>query len=316
MSECRVASFLAAATEIVCALGLTDQLVAVSHECDFPEEVARKPRVTAARIDGAATSGAIDAQVRQLTASDAPLYQVDYPALERLRPNVIITQAHCAVCAVNHDDVARELAARPALRQTALVALNTASLDDLYRDILLVGEAVGQPSGAGQLVARLRERVHAVRRQAESVPLAQRPRVACIEWIDPPMLAANWMPELIELAGGRNGLTRAGTRSAGAPWEAVVAFDPQVIVIMPCGFGVDRAGREAPALFSRPGWAGLSAVRSGRVYAADGNAFFNRSGPRLVDSLELLAAMLHPNLFSVPEGCASAFAPLRGPTPA
>lgn len=316
MSEWRIASLLAAATEIVCALGLADQLVAVSHECDFPEVATRKPRVTAARIDDAATSSAIDAQVRELTATAAQLYQVDYSALEELRPNIIITQAHCAVCAVNHDEVARELAARPALGQLKLVALNTASLDDLYRDILMVGAAVDQQTGARQLVARLRERVHAVRRQAESVPLSQRPRVACIEWIDPVMLAANWMPELIELAGGQNSLTRAGTHSAVTPWETVRAFDPQVIVVMPCGFGVDRARQEATVLSTRPGWAALSAVRAGRVYAADGNAYFNRSGPRLVDSLELLAAMLHPTLFAVPGGCTSAFTRLRGATSA
>lgn len=314
MPETRIATFLAAATEIVCALGLGDQLVAVSHECDFPAEATRKPRVTATRIDEAAPSGAIDAQVRELTSTAMQLYEVDYAELERLRPTVIITQAHCAVCAVNYDEVARELAARPALRPTRLVALNTASLEGLYRDILLVGAAADHHAGAQELVNRLCDRVNAVRVRTATIAETQRPRVACIEWIDPVMVAANWMPELIELAGGRNGLTRAGERSAYTRWHDVIAFDPQVIVVMPCGFDLDRARQEAEALSEMPSWPELSAVRSGRVYAADGNAYFNRSGPRLVDSLELLAAILHPTLFSVPESCAQVFAAIPGAT--
>lgn len=296
----RIASFLASGTEIVCGLGLGDRLVAISHECDFPPEITDRPRVTFTRLDSHAASGQIDVQVRQLLAEGAPLYEIDVPRITALRPDLIVTQAQCDVCAVKYEDVLTMVRQEPALQETQVVSLNPLSLADVFRDIERVGTAVDREARAREYVAELKGRVEAIGRRTANFSVQERVRVACVEWIDPLMLAANWMPELIDLAGGVQPFSIGGHHSTYNDWQQVVEFDPQVIVVMPCGFDLARTVVEAQTLSRVPGWSGMSAVRADRVYAVDGNAYFNRSGPRIVDSLEILANLLHSQVFPEP----------------
>lgn len=297
MKRERIASLLASATEILYGLGLGDKVVAISHECDFPPEAASKPRVTGTRIAADASSVEIDRQVAQRVAAGEPIYYVDAEVLASVRPDLIVTQVQCAVCAVSPEDVRRALQGHDVLKNTAVVTLNATTLDEIFEDILRVGEAAGCSAEAQAYVTGLRKRVEVVRANAVSAAATHRPRVVCVEWIDPVMVAANWMPELIELAGGQCGLTSAGAQSGYTDWDDVVAFDPEVMVVMPCGFDLTRTLEEARELRKLGKWSKLTAVRTGRVYAVDGNAYFNRSGPRIVDSLEILAALIHPTVF-------------------
>ena len=293
----RIASLLASATEILYGLGLGDRVVAVSHECDFPAEVRDKPRATFTNIAVGAPSGQIDVEVRELLAAGSPLYEIDVAQLTALRPDLIVTQAQCDVCAVKYDDVLTVVRTTPALESTRVVALNPQCLDDVFEDIERVGQAVNRVAEARDYVARLRDRVEVVRARTAAIPRDQRPRVLCIEWLEPLMAAANWMPDLIDLAGGVQSLTTSGRHSTYSTWDALREFDPEVIVVMPCGFDLARTIEESRILADLPGWRDVTAVRRGRVYAVDGNAYFNRSGPRLVDSLEILARLVHPRLF-------------------
>ncbi|HWC89324.1 MAG TPA: cobalamin-binding protein [Pirellulales bacterium] len=286
----RIVSLLASATEILCALGLADRLVAISHECDYPLEVLDRPRVTSTAIRSELDSAAIDEQVGRMKAAGQPLYQVDEARLAALEPDLIVTQAQCDVCAVNYADVLR--LAQQRLPGTRVLALNPARLGDLLTDIERVGEATGRQAEARRFIASLQQRIDAVRAQTAAILPDARPLVACIEWIEPLYLAANWMPELIELAGGRQPFSQAGDRSVVSCWESLVEADPDAIIVMPCGFDLARTLAECRLLTERPGWRQLRAVQQGRVYAVDGNVYFNRSGPRLVDSLELLAQLL------------------------
>jgi iron complex transport system substrate-binding protein len=302
-SALRIASLLSSATEMLFGLGLGDRVVAVSHECDFPAAAAAKPRVTFSCIDAAANSLAIDRQVRALVERGEPLYGVDADLLESLTPDLIVTQAQCDVCAVRYEDVLRAVGESTILRGRPVLPLNPMSLADVLADIGRVASAAGVPDAGLNYTDQLSERVAAVRRRSEQISPGQWPRVACIEWIDPPFLAANWMPELIGWAGGDDGgLSRPGEHSTVARWDDLLAFDPQVIVVMPCGFDLPRCIAEIGQLTTLPGWNDLAAVRAGRVYAADGNAYFNRSGPRLVESLEILAHLFHPGLHPPPLG--------------
>ncbi len=296
----RIASLISSATEILYLLGLGDLVVGVSHECDFPREIAGKPRLTKSLIQASAPSRAIDEQVRGLTMQQSALYEIDVELLNRLAPDLIVTQAQCDVCAVRYEDVVATVRESPALTNTQVLALNPSRLNDVLSDIRRIGAATGDEQRAAAVVANLEARVARVRRHTEKLTPAQRPRVACLEWIDPPMLAANWMPELVAWAGGNDGQDIDGHHSTYADWAEIARFDPDVIVIVPCGFNLERAVAEAQVLATVPQWAKLSAVRSGHVFAADGNAYFNRSGPRLVDSLEILAHLFHPDRFSPP----------------
>lgn len=296
----RVASLLASSTEMLCLLGAAEDLVAISHECDYPLQILDRPRVTRTRIDAAQSSGQIDDQVRRLLAAGEPLYEVDAAALSELAPDLIVTQAQCDVCAVDYDDVVALVERTPALRPARVVALNPRSLADVLADLQSLGEATGRPQQAEQAVAELQNRIGLIEARSQSLPAEARPRVACLEWLDPPMLAGNWTPELVRLAGGVQPLLADGRHSETTSWESIVRYDPQVVIVMPCGFDLERARREAALLPGIAGWSSLSAVQAGRVFAVDGNALFNRSGPRLVDSLELLAGLLHPRLFPLP----------------
>ena len=293
----RIVSLLSSATEILYLMGLGDRVVGVSHECDYPDNVRLKPQVTRSNVDSTAGSRAIDDQGKSLLATGGPLYEIDVATLVALEPDLIVTQAQCDACAVRYEDVLAAINDQPVLRGVPIVALNPRSLTDVLEDIERVAIAADVCETGKRIIAELVNRIDAVRRKSLS---ADRPRVACIEWTDPLMLAANWMPELVQLAGGVHGLTQAKVQSGYSTWDDLIGYNPQVIVVMPCGFDLDRSVAEAIALALRPGWLQLDAVKTGRVFAVDANSYFNRSGPRLVESLELLAHFIHPKAFDSP----------------
>jgi len=288
----RVVSLIASSTEIVCALGLEDFLVGRSHECDFPASVRRLPVLTRSTVDPSAPSGAIDRCVRERSERALSLYEVDREALGRLQPDVVLTQVQCEVCAVSVRDVEGALEGWLG-RRPKVVPLGGSDLEGVWADVRRVSRALGRPGKGDALVGRLERRIDAVARRAGD--RRPRPTVACLEWLDPLMASGNWVPELVRLAGGRALFGRAGRRSPGLDWGALLHADPEVIAAFPCGFDLERTLRELALLESRPDWGNLRAVQGGRVCAADGNAFFNRPGPRLVESLEILAEMIHPD---------------------
>lgn len=296
----RIASLLAAGTEILYGLGLGHQVIAVSHECDWPREACDKPRVTFSSVAANASSKTIDDQVRDMLSTGQPLYGIDEQALVALAPDLIVTQAQCDVCAVRYEDVLSVVEAHSELRGARIVALNPQSFSDVFGDIERIARAAACAVAATPYAESLRQRVEQVRSHTCDLQLGERPRVACVEWIEPLMLAGNWVPELIDIAGGTYELVKPGQHSPYVPWKDVVRFDPEVVVISACGFDLVRTVQEAARLRELSGWTDLAAVRSGRVFALDGNAYFNRSGPRLVDSLELLAHLLHPRSFDEP----------------
>jgi iron complex transport system substrate-binding protein len=298
----RIASLIASGTEILFALGLGPHVVGVSHECDFPPAARRLPRLTRSCVNSTRPSEQIDADVRGRLAAGGALYAIDSELLCRMSPEVIVTQAQCDVCAVRLADVVDLVHARPELAGCQVIALQPRSLADLLCDIGRLGAAAQVPAAAEALAARLRERVAAVERATSPLPESARPTVICIEWTQPAMTAGNWTPELVELAGGRPLLARSGQQSQYVAWDAIRAADPEVLIIAPCGFNLERSQVEAAALTALAGYRALAAVRRGRAFVVDGNSYLNRSGPRLVDSLELLAALLHPDLFPAPAG--------------
>lgn len=294
MTPNRVVSLLASSTEMVAALGCGERLVGRSHECDHPEWVRRLPAVTGPKLAIDLPSADLDARVRALVEQALSVYRVDARALAALEPELVITQTQCEVCAVSLRDVEEALAHFSA-HPPRVVALRPDTLADVWRDVRRVADALGVPERGVQLVSRLRQRMSAV--AARCAARGPRPRVAMIEWIEPLMAAGNWMPDLVTLAGGINLFGEAGRHSPWMTWEALVASDPDVIVVSPCGFGLERTRSEMPALTGRAEWPALRAVAARRVYLADGNAYFHRPGPRLVESLEILAEMLHPAVF-------------------
>jgi iron complex transport system substrate-binding protein len=287
----RIVSLPPSATEIVDAVGLGDRLVGVSHECDFPAAVRGLPRVTRSLLpDATATSGAIDAAVRDRVRQRQPLYALDAARLADLRPDLIVTQSICDVCAVAEGEVAavvRDLPGPP-----RLLTLEPHRLGDVLDGMQAVADAAGVADAGRAAVAGLQHRIDAV--AASSAAIAVRPRVMLLEWLDPPFTAGHWSPEIVGLAGGVEVLGRAGERSRAVTWEEIRAADPEVLVVACCGFDVERTRRELPSLDERPGYRELACVRTGRVHVVDGNAFFSRPGPRLVDALEGLAHLLHP----------------------
>lgn len=287
----RIVSLLPSATEILFALGLDDEVVAVTHECDFPPAAQQKPHITRSRLRPDMSSGEIDHAVRTEISSDAhTLYTIDRDLLARLAPDLIVTQQLCEVCAVAYDEVLDAVASLP-LRPEVL-NLEPASLADVLADIERVGAATGRTAEAERLVGELRARVERV---TERVNAAEhRPTVAFLEWIDPLFCGGHWNPELVEMAGGRDPLGRLGQPAVTIEWEQVRAIEPEVMVISCCGFTAERTRQELPILESQPGYAELPCVHNSRVHVVDGNAYFSRPGPRLVDSLELLAGFIHP----------------------
>jgi len=284
----RVVSLIASATEMIAALGRGDWLVGRSHECDYPAEVSRLPTLTTPKLRVDAASGEIDRQVRDIVRDGLSVYRVDAERLRALAPDVIVTQDHCDVCAVSLRDVAAATC-HWTDRRVQIVSLRPDCLADAYADIGRVARALKAEAEGARLTAEIERRLGALTVQPAQ---RRRPRVAFIEWVEPLMAGGNWMPELIEAAGGRNVFGAAGRPSSWMSWADFIAADPEVIVVAPCGFALQRCLEELPLLQGRPGWAEINAVRQGRVYFADGNAYFNRPGPRLADSAEILAEML------------------------
>lgn len=289
----RIVSLLPSATEIVCALGGGGELVGRSHECDFPVAVERLSVCTAPKVRVDGNSIDIHASVTEVLANDISVYRVHSELLRELKPDVIVTQVQCDVCAVSLRDVEASLADWMDVEVPRIVALNPATIDGVCNDITAVGGAIGRD--ARGFIEAMRAGMDEIARRTSEAD--SRPRVATIEWISPLMTAGNWVPELIELAGGENLLGRAGEHSPWIDLEAFAQADPDVIVVFPCGFSIDRSIADMPLLTSQPAWRELRAVRNGKVFVADGNQFFNRPGPRIVESLEILAEVLHPGLF-------------------
>lgn len=291
----RIVSLLPSATEIVCALGLEEQLVGVSHECDYPPSVVGRPVLTESKINAQGASAQIDRDVRALVRDGLSVYRIETDKLRALQPDVIVTQDQCDVCAVSLREV--EQAARDCLGgAVTIVSLRPTRLGDILDDVARVGAATDRVEEAIAIVARMRERLDAIRDRARHV--RRRPRVACIEWIEPLMVGGNWIPELVTLAGGAYELVAPGAHSPTISWADLLAYAPEVIVVMPCGFKLPQTQAELGQLTGRPEWPQLPAVRNRRVYLADGNAYLNRPGPRIVDSAELLAGLIQPGFFA------------------
>ena len=292
----KIVSLLPSATEILCALGLRDQLVGVTHECDFPPSVKGLPVVTTTKIPKDLDSGAIDQMVRQQLEQSQSLYSLKQEVLQQLQPDLIVTQALCDVCAVAAEEVcavAQQLPGNP-----QVVNLEPMSLGDVLDTIQLVADTVGCPQRGIELRRQLQGRVDKVRQRSQA--LVEPTRVVMLEWLDPLFNAGHWTPELVQWAGGVDPLAALHQPSHTLEWQQLIDAQPEVLVIALCGFDLPRTLKDIPLLQQRPGWSELPCVSNGRVYAVDGNAYFSRSGPRLVDSLELVAHLLHPGVHSLP----------------
>ena len=286
----RIISLLPSSTEIICALGLREHLVGVSHECDYPSDVAGLPILTEPKLDPRGTSSDIDTRVREIVQEGLSVYRLKTEVLQGLKPDVIVTQDQCEVCAVSLPEV--ENAVQCFLTpDVTVVSLRPEKLSDIWTDIRHVALATGREENAAALIQDSKERLGKVEQKTQHLP---RPRVACLEWLDPLMAAGNWIPELVDIAGGEYGLVDAGAHTPTVTWEALVAYQPEVIVIAPCGFQIPQSQTDLPQLTAHPHWPSLPAVQHNRVYVADGNAYYNRPGPRIVESAEILAEMLHP----------------------
>jgi len=294
----RIVSLLPSATEIICALGLEDQLVGVTHECDFPASVRQLPKVTHTLIPAEAPSGEIDLLVRKRLQADRALYTLDLPVLKALQPDLIVTQALCDVCAVAETEVRAAACTLPG--SPRVINLEPETLSAVLASMRQVASSAGVDRYAEEVIAALTARVEAV--AARTASLRHRPHVLLLEWLQPPFSCGHWSPELVRLAGGLEGLGREGRPSRTLHWDEIMAWQPEVVVIACCGFSVERTLHDLPPLEAVPGWQDLPAVRAGRVYVTDGSHYFSRPGPRLVDSLEILAHTLHPELHPLPNG--------------
>lgn len=290
----RIASLVPSATETLFALGLGDSVVAVTHECDHPEEALELPRLTHSVIPEGLGPAEIDAAVREVTGRGEALYGLDEPALAELRPDLVATQALCAVCAVSYDDV-RAVAGRIPSRPD-VISLDPETLAEVLDDCVRLAEAAGDRAAGERLRAELAERLERVRAAVADRP---RPRVATLEWLDPPFAGGHWVPEMVEIAGGRDLLGIAGEKSRTVTWDELKDAAPDVVVVMPCGLYVDDAARQAEAYADR-----IAALGAERVIAVDAASSFSRPGPRLVDGVEMLAQALHPDVAPPAEGVA------------
>ncbi|QLH76667.1 ABC transporter substrate-binding protein [Halosimplex rubrum] len=305
----RVASLLPSATEICYALGV--EPVGVSHECDWPPEAADLPTLDRSRVDPDQSSAAINEQVAQAEREHGGVYEIDLGALGAADPDVVVTQGVCDVCAV--DTLLVEEAIAEAGLDAEVLTTDVHGLADLYADVERFGEVFDREGRAAELVADLRERVAAVRERTNSISPEERPSVAVFDWLDPVMVAGHWMPELVEAAGASYPMADAGDRSTPREWASVRETDPDVAVAAPCGCGLDQTLDTVDDLTGRPGFADLTAVESERAYAMDGHHFVNRPGPRLVDTLEHLAGLLHPELFDAPPDSVARELPVDAP---
>jgi len=292
----RICSLLPSATDIVMALGLGDSLVAVTHECDLPPGAAPVPVITSSRLPRHLASREIHNHVTASAHSGSSLYTLDQSLLERLAPDVILTQELCDVCAISYGEVATAVhrldVSAPGPR--TMLSLEPQTLGAILDSIVAVGRVCGVADRAAALVAGLRSRIERIADRAATV--TRRPRVFAMEWLDPPYSAGHWVPEMVQLCGGRDELGRSGGFSEEVSWRQIADWDPEVLILMPCSFTLERTLDEAAGLAAPDGWSALTAVRSGRVYAVDASRYFSRSGPAVVDGLEILAAIIHPAL--------------------
>jgi iron complex transport system substrate-binding protein len=285
----RIVSLLPSATETLFAIGAGGDLVGVTHECDYPAEALRLPHLTSSALGLADSSAAIDRHVRRALHAGSSLYSLDAELLEQLKPDLIVTQELCEVCAVSYALVDR--AARRLTSDPRVVSLEPSSLEDVYANIMTLGELTGVQPKAREVVDALRRREAAVREFTRATPA---PRVLVLEWTDPPMGAGHWTPELVEAAGGEPILANPGANSRRLSWDEITGADPDAIIVAPCGYGLPKTREALAELRARPEWMALRAVREGRVHPVDGNAYVNRPGPRLVDTIEIFASLLHP----------------------
>jgi iron complex transport system substrate-binding protein len=294
MNELRLISFLPAATEMAFALGLGDRLFGISHECDFPAAAKTKPVVVKAALPLETMSlREIDVTVAQRIGSGQSLYEVDEQLLTQLAPTHILTQELCYVCAPSGNEITRALATLPV--KPEILWFTPHSIEEIFGNLRDLGAATGTTARAEEIIAAARARLQKIAALAEKAP--RRPRVFCLEWIDPYYCCGHWVPEMVELAGGDDVLGRKGKDSVRIPWEKIAAWSPEVLIVSPCGFSTEKAIGQAEQLLQQPGWSDLPAVRNGRVFAVDANAYFARPGPRVVDGVELLAHAIHPEIF-------------------
>lgn len=294
----RIVSLLPSSTEIVCALGLEDALVGITHECDYPPTVAGNPRLTSSRISHETmTSSEIDHAVRSQLDGHGSIYNLDEERLRELRPDLIITQELCDVCAVSYKTVER--AARMFDAECRVVSLEPNSIADIFENIMLVGELTGRESRAGELVEQLSARL--LRLKAATSKVEARPRTLMLEWLEPPFAPGHWVPEQVELAGGDAAFGRAGQPSLTTTAEEISEYAPEVIVMIPCGYYKEDILRQLPRSRLPEGWCSLPAVKQNEVWAVDATSYFSRPGPRVVRGAEILARLLHPEIFGAPD---------------
>ncbi|MGL5059502.1 MAG: cobalamin-binding protein [Microcoleus sp.] len=298
MHQLRIVSLIPSATEIVASLGLTDAIVGRSHECDYPPEIQNLPVCTQPKFNPEGTSGEIHNRVTELLQNALSVYKVEIDTLEKLQPTHIITQAQCDVCACSLADV-EEAVSTLVNSPPKIISLQPNLLSETWTDIQQVSDVLGvDGTGAIEL---LKTRVNTITSKLQKSDFSiegRVPEIACIEWIEPLMAAGNWIPELVAMAGGNSLFGIAGKHSPWLKWESLVAANPDVIIFMPCGFDLNRTRSEAMQLTQYAEWQNLRAVKTGKVYVTDGNSYFNRPGPRLVDSVEILAEILHPEIFN------------------
>jgi len=294
----KIVSLLPSATEIVCSLGLEDRLAGITHECDFPRHIAGRPAVTASRISHETmTSSEIDHAVRSQLDGHGSIYDLDTALLERLDPGLILTQELCDVCAVSYKQV--EKAARMYVAGAKVVSLEPNTIGDIFDNILMVGELTGADEKAKNVVDGLRNRLEVIRQKTANI--SSRPGVFMLEWLDPPFAPGHWVPEQVEIAGGIPLLGEAGKRSVTTTYDAILESNPEVLVLIPCGYYKEDILRQLENTRFPSGWREMRAVRNGQVWALDATSYFSRPGPRVVDGTEILARIFHPNIFGTPD---------------
>ncbi|WP_240534693.1 cobalamin-binding protein [Pedobacter aquae] len=291
----RIISLLPAATEIICALGLEENLVGRSHECDFPVSIQHLPICSDAKFTSTGSSKEIDQQVKEILSDSLSIYKIDKALIQELKPDIIITQAQCDVCAVSLKDVEEALADFIG-HQTQIISLEPKVLNDVFDDIRKIATATDTMLAAEALIEDLEERKDIIKHKLKF--FNEKPKVACIEWLEPVMVSGNWIPELVEIAGGTSLLAQNSEHSPFVSWDEIAEANPDIMIIMPCGFSISRTMQELNVLLSQPQWSQLQAVKNNKIYIADGNHYFNRSGPRLVDSIEILAEIITPKYFN------------------
>jgi iron complex transport system substrate-binding protein len=287
----RICSLLPSATEVIALLGLSDELVGVSHECDYPPSVKRLPMMVEPMISSdELTSGDIDRQVKQLAASGQRLYRLNDSLLRQAQPDLILSQDLCHVCAVTPDQLHDAISSMP--RRPSVLTLNPRTVQDVIDDVIRIGDAANRSAEGHRLAAQLRDRLEAVHARVRGI--SYRPRVACIEWLSPLYIAGHWVPEMVQLAGGQDVLSKPGSPSRVATWDEILAATPDILILMPCGFSIERTHQELGQLMQQPGQWRLPSNMAEQTFLVDASSYFSRPGPRLIDGIELLVALLHP----------------------